>query len=51
MPFNLLPNVYAGVSRAGYEAVLSRAQEVPMSMFNELWSTPTGTQFYRVCRN
>lgn len=48
MPFNLLPNIYAGVSWAGYEAVPSRAQEFSLSMFNEFWSKAGGTQFYRV---
>lgn len=51
MPFNLLPNVHAGVSWAGYEAVLSGAEEFTLSMFNELWSKPSGSQFYRVSRH
>lgn len=37
-----------GVSWAGYEAVPSGAQEFSLSMFNELWSKPSGTQFYMV---
>lgn len=46
MLFNLLPNVYAGVSPAGCADVLGRAPGFSIRMLNELRSKPTGTEFY-----